>query len=155
MPELNKPAPDFSSLTQDEENISLSQFRGKKNVVLYFFPKDDTPGCTTEAIEFSALINDFDNANTVVFGVSKDTCEKHRKFIKKRELKVELIADISGEICEAYGVWGLKKFMGREYMGIKRSTFIIDKAGNLVEQNLKVKTKGHAQKMLDFVKTLS
>ncbi|MDH5353877.1 MAG: thioredoxin-dependent thiol peroxidase [Gammaproteobacteria bacterium] len=154
MPELNQPAPDFTSLNQDEESVTLSQFRGKKNVVLYFYPKDDTPGCTTEAIEFTGLIKEFEAADTVVLGVSKDSCEKHRKFIKKRELKVELIADTSGDICEKYGVWQLKKFMGREYMGINRSTFVIDKAGNLVEQDLKVKAKGHAQKMLDFVRTL-
>ena len=154
MPELNQPAPDFTSLNQDEETVALSQYRGKKNVVLYFYPKDDTPGCTTEAMEFTALIEDFAAADTVVFGVSKDTCEKHRKFIKKRDLKVELISDTSGEICEKYGVWMLKKFMGKEYMGINRSTFVIDKQGNLVEQDLKVKAKGHAQKMLDFVKTL-
>ena len=154
MPELKEPAPDFSSVNQDEEIVRLSQYRGKKNVVLYFYPKDDTPGCTTEAIEFSALIKDFDAADTVVLGVSKDTCEKHRKFIKKRELKVELIADTSGEICEAYGVWGLKKFMGKEYLGINRSTFVVDKSGNLVEQIPKVKAKGHAQQMLNFVKTL-
>lgn len=155
MPELNQPAPDFTSLNQDEETVTLSQYRGKKNVVLYFYPKDDTPGCTTEAMEFTSLIEDFAAADTVVLGVSKDTCEKHRKFIKKRELKVELISDTSGEICEKYGVWMLKKFMGKEYMGINRSTFVIDKKGNLVEQDLKVKAKGHAQKMLDFVKTLS
>jgi len=154
MPELNQPAPDFSSLNQEEESISLSQYRGKKNVVLYFYPKDDTPGCTTEAIEFSALIKDFNAADTVVLGVSKDSCEKHRKFIKKRDLKVELIADTNGEICEAYGVWGLKKFMGKEYMGINRSTFVIDKTGNMVEHIPKVKAKGHAQQMLDFVNTL-
>ena len=154
MPELNQPAPDFTSLNQDEETVALSQYRGKKNVVLYFYPKDDTPGCTTEAMEFTALIEDFAAADTVVFGVSKDTCEKHQKFIKKRELKVDLISDTSGEICEKYGVWMLKKFMGKEYMGINRSTFVIDKQGNLVEQDLKVKAKGHAQKMLDFVKTL-
>lgn len=155
MPELNQPAPDFTSLNQDEETVTLSQYRGKKNVVLYFYPKDDTPGCTTEAMEFTALIEDFAAADTVVLGVSKDTCEKHQKFIKKRELKVDLISDTSGEICEKYGVWMLKKFMGKEYMGINRSTFVIDKKGNLVEQDLKVKAKGHAQKMLDFVKTLS
>lgn len=154
MPELNQPAPDFTSLNQDEDPVTLSQFRGKQNVVLYFYPKDDTPGCTTEAIEFTALIKEFEASDTVVIGVSKDTCEKHRKFIKKRELKVELLADTSGEICEKYGIWGLKKFMGKEYMGINRSTFVIDKSGNLVEQDLKVKTKGHAQKMLDFVRTL-
>ena len=154
MPELNQPAPDFTSLNQDEKTVTLSQYRGKKNVVLYFYPKDDTPGCTTEAMEFTALIEDFAAADTVVLGVSKDTCEKHRKFIKKRDLKVELISDTSGEICEKYGVWMLKKFMGKEYMGINRSTFVIDKQGNLVEQDLKVKAKGHAQKMLDFVETL-
>ena len=154
MLELNQPAPDFTSLNQDEESVTLSQFRGKQNVVLYFYPKDDTPGCTTEAIEFTGLIKEFAAADTVVLGVSKDSCEKHRKFIKKRELKVELLADTSGEICKKYGTWGLKKFMGREYMGINRSTFVIDKTGNLVEQDLKVKAKGHAQKMLDFVRTL-
>ncbi len=154
MPELNQPAPDFSCLNQDEETVTLSQFQGKKNVVLYFYPKDDTPGCTTEAMDFTALINEFDKAETVVLGVSKDSCEKHRKFIKKRALQVELLADTDGEICEKYGVWQLKKFMGREYMGIVRSTFVIDKTGNLVEQDLKVKVKEHAQKILDFVKTL-
>jgi len=154
MPELNQPAPDFKSVNQNEEEITLSQFRGKQNVVLYFYPRDDTPGCTTEAMEFTALIKEFDKADTVVLGVSRDTVVKHQKFIKKRELKVDLIADESGEVCEAYGVWQLKKFMGREFMGIVRSTFVIDKKGLLVEQVLKVKAKGHAQQMLDFVKTL-
>lgn len=154
MPEINQLAPDFKCLNQDEETVSLSQFRGRKNVVLYFYPKDDTPGCTTEAIEFTALIKEFEKADTVVLGVSRDTCDKHRKFIKKRELKVELLADTDGEVCEKYGTWQLKKFMGREYMGIVRSTFVIDKKGILVEQDLKVKAKGHAKKMLDFVKTL-
>ncbi len=154
MLELNQPAPDFTSVNQDEEAIDLSQYVGSKNVVLYFYPKDDTPGCTTEAMEFSALMKEFKAADTMVLGVSKDSCEKHRKFIKKRDLKVDLIADTSGEICEKYGVWGLKKFMGKEYMGINRSTFVIDKIGNLVQQDLKVKAKGHAQQILDFVKTL-
>ncbi len=154
MPELNQPAPDFSSLNQDEKSVTLSQFRGKQNVVLYFYPKDDTPGCTTEAIEFTSLISEFEAADTVVLGISKDTCEKHRKFIKKRELRVQLLADTSGDICEKYGTWGLKKFMGKEYMGINRSTFVIDKQGNLVYQDIKVKARGHAQQMLDLVKTL-
>ena len=146
-------APPFTLADQSGRNVSLSDFKGK-TVVLYFYPKDDTPGCTTEAIEFTALIKEFEATDTVVLGVSKDSCEKHRKFIKKRELKVELLADTSGDICEKYSTWGLKKFMGKEYMGINRSTFVIDKKGNLVEQDLKVKAKGHAQKMLDFVKTL-
>lgn len=154
MPDLNQPAPDFTSAIQNNEEVTLSQFRGNKNVVLYFYPRDDTPGCTTEAMEFTALIKEFDQADTVVLGVSKDTCEKHQKFIKKRELEVDLIADTSGEVCEKYGVWGQKQFMGKKFMGINRSTFIIDKKGILVEQNLKVKAKGHAQQILDFVKTL-
>ena len=154
MPELNQTAPDFISLNQNEEEVTLSQFRDNRNVVLYFYPRDDTPGCTTEAIEFTALVEAFDEADTVVLGVSKDTCEKHQKFIKKRALKVDLISDTSGEVCEKYGVWGQKQFMGKKFMGINRSTFVIDKKGILVEQNLKVKAKGHAQQMLDFVKTL-
>ena len=154
MPELSQAAPDFTSVNQNEEEITLSQFRDKQNVVLYFYPRDDTPGCTTEAMEFTALIKEFAKVDTVVLGVSKDTCEKHQKFIKKRDLQVDLISDTSGEVCEKYGVWGQKQFMGKKFMGINRSTFVIDKNGILVEQNLKVKAKGHAQQMLDFVKTL-
>ena len=154
MPELNQPAPDFTSVNQNEEEVTLSQFRGKRNVVLYFYPRDDTPGCTTEAIDFTNLLGEFAAADTVVLGVSKDTVEKHQKFIKKRALKVDLIADTSGEICEKYGVWAEKQFMGKRFMGIVRSTFVIDKPGNLVEQVLKVRVKNHAQHMLDFVRTL-
>ena len=154
MPELNQPAPDFSGIDQDGKSVTLSQFRGSKNVLLYFYPKDDTPGCTTEAMDFTALKAEFDAADTVVLGVSRDSAEKHRKFIARRELGIDLIADTSGEICESYGVWGLKKFMGREYMGINRSTFVIDKQGNLAAQVLKVKVKGHAAQMLETVKAL-
>jgi peroxiredoxin len=113
MLEINQTAPEFTSENQDMENISLVQYRGRKNVVLYFYPKDDTPGCTIEANEFSALIEEFGTADTVVLGVSKDTCEKHQKFIKKFNLKVELLADTSGELCELYGTWGERKFMGK------------------------------------------
>ena len=155
MLEANQPAPDFTAINQDGEEISLAQFRGKKNVVLYFYPKDDTPGCTIEANEFTALIDQFAAADTVVLGVSKDTCEKHQKFIKKRDLKVDLLADTSGELCELYGTWGERKFMGRTYMGIGRSTFVIDKQGKLAEVNYKVKAKGHAQAMLELVQGLA
>ncbi len=154
MLEQNQPAPDFTALNQDGENISLSQYRGKKNVVLYFYPKDDTPGCTTEANEFTALIDKFGAADTVVLGVSKDSCEKHQKFINKHNLKVELLADTDGELCELYGTWGERQFMGRKYMGIGRSTFVIDKQGNLVEVNYKVKAKGHAAAILELVQGL-
>jgi len=154
MLEVNQDAPEFSAVNQDGDTVTLSQFSGKQNVVLYFYPKDDTPGCTVEANEFTALIDEFAAADTVVLGVSKDTCAKHQKFISKHGLKVELLADTEGELCELYGVWGLRKFMGREYMGIGRSTFVIDKKGKLVEVNYKVKAKGHAQAILEIVRGL-
>jgi len=155
MLEKNQTAPDFTSINQDGEKISLAQFKGSKNVVLYFYPKDDTPGCTTEATEFSAVIDKFAAADTVVLGVSKDSCEKHQKFIRKRDLKVDLLADTNGELCELYGTWGERKFMGRTYMGIGRSTFVIDKQGLLIEVNYKVKAKGHAQEILELVQGLA
>ena len=155
MLETNQNAPDFTAINQDGDSLSLAQYRGQKNVVLYFYPKDDTPGCTIEANEFTALIDQFAAADTVVLGVSKDSCEKHQKFIKKRDLKVDLLADTSGELCELYGTWGERKFMGRTYMGIGRSTFVIDKQGKLAEVNYKVKAKGHAQAILEIVQGLS
>ena len=154
MLEVNQTAPAFSAINQDEETVTLAEFASKKNVVLYFYPKDDTPGCTTEANEFTALIDEFAAADTVVLGVSKDTCAKHQKFISKHGLKVQLLADTEGELCELYGTWGLRKFMGREYMGIGRSTFVIDKQGKLVEVNYKVKAKGHAAAILEIVQGL-
>jgi len=155
MLEQNQIAPDFTSVNQAGENVSLAQFNGSKKVVLYFYPKDDTPGCTIEANEFSAVIDKFAAADTVVLGVSKDSCEKHQKFIRKRDLKVDLLADTNGELCELYGTWGERKFMGRTYMGIGRSTFVIDKQGKLVEVNYKVKAKGHAQEILELVQGLA
>ena len=154
MLEINQTAPDFSAVNQDGDTVKLADYRGKNHVVLYFYPKDDTPGCTTEANEFTALIDDFASADTVVLGVSKDSCEKHRKFISKHGLKVELLADTEGELCELYHTWGEKQFMGKQFMGILRSTFVIDKQGKLVEVNYKVKAKGHAQAILELVQGL-
>ena len=154
MLEVNQTAPAFSAIDQDGNTVTLDQYHGKQNVVLYFYPKDDTPGCTTEANEFTALIDDFAAADTVILGVSKDTCAKHQKFISKHGLKVTLLADTEGELCELYGTWGERKFMGRTYMGIGRSTFVIDKGGKLVEVNYKVKAKGHAQAILEIVQAL-
>ena len=154
MLEINQTAPDFTTTNQNDETVSLNQFKGKQHVVLYFYPKDDTPGCTVEANEFTALGAEFAAAGAVVLGVSKDSCEKHRKFITKHDLKVDLLADTSGEVCEKYGTWGERQFMGKKYMGIGRSTFVIDKNGILVEVNYKVKAKGHAQLMLDLVRAL-
>ena len=155
MLEVNQAAPEFSAINQDGETVTLSQFAGANNVVLYFYPKDDTPGCTIEANEFTALVDEFAAADTVVLGVSKDNCAKHLKFISKHGLKVELLADTEGELCELYGTWGLRKFMGREYMGIGRSTFVINKQGELVEVNYKVKAKGHAEAILEIVRALT
>ncbi len=155
MLEAGQSAPEFTSVNQDGDPVELAQFRGKQNVVLYFYPKDDTPGCTVEANEFTALLDDFAAADTVVLGVSKDSCEKHRKFIAKHGLRVELLADTDGALCEAYGTWGKRKFMGREYLGIGRSTFVIDKQGKLVHVDYRVKAKGHAAAILEIVRGLT
>ncbi|MEC9250578.1 MAG: thioredoxin-dependent thiol peroxidase [Pseudomonadota bacterium] len=146
-------APNFNMPTDGGASVDLSALKGK-NVVLYFYPKDDTPGCTTEAIDFSTLIAEFDAANTVIIGVSKDTVAKHDKFKAKHELKVVLGSDEDGAVLEAYGVWVLKKLYGREYMGIERATFLIDAAGQIAQVWRKVKVKGHAQAVLDAVRAL-
>lgn len=155
MLEAGQQAPEFTCPNQDGESVSLSQFAGEKIVILYFYPKDDTPGCTTEALDFTALIDQFDAVDAVVLGVSKDSVAKHQKFIARRELKVQLLSDEKGDLCESYGVWGLKKFMGREFMGINRTTFIIDKQGVIREVFPKVKVKGHADTVLKAVRSLA
>jgi peroxiredoxin len=132
----------------------LSDYKGKNNVVLYFYPKDDTPGCTIEANEFTRLADEFDSVDTVVMGVSKDSCESHRAFIDKYNLQVELLADTSGELCDAWGVWQEKEKNGEKKMGIVRSTFIINKQGVLVDAMYGVTAEGHAQAVLDIVRSL-
>lgn len=154
MLEKNQSAPAFSTPNQHGNTINLSDFNGDKNVVLYFYPKDDTPGCTIEANQFTELASDFAQADTVVLGVSKDSCESHQAFIDKFGLEVDLLADTSGELCDSYGVWQEKEKNGVKKMGIVRSTFIIDKAGSLVEAIYGVVADGHAQAMLDKVKSL-
>ncbi|NWG87644.1 MAG: peroxiredoxin [Hydrogenophilaceae bacterium] len=150
----NQDAPGFACADQDGQTIDLATFKGKKNVVLYFYPKDDTPGCTIEANQFTALIQEFDKLDTVVFGVSKDSCESHRAFIGKFGLKVGLLADTTGELCERYGVWQLKEKNGEKKPGIVRSTFIIDKAGRLADVEYNVTADGHAQAVLEKIKRL-
>ncbi|WP_421792909.1 peroxiredoxin [Hyphobacterium sp.] len=147
-------APAFDMPTDGDGSISLGELTGK-NVVLYFYPKDSTPGCTTEAIDFSGLINDFDAANTVVVGVSRDSVKKHDNFKTKNDLKVVLGADLDGNVTEAYGVWVEKNMYGRKYMGIQRATFLIDSAGVIQKIWPKVKVKGHAAEVLDAAKGLS
>jgi len=151
---INQPAPDFSALNQHQQTVALSDFIGHKNVVLYFYPKDDTPGCTIEANEFTQMANEFAAADTVVLGVSKDSCASHQTFIDKFSLQVELLADTSGELCEAYGVWQEKEKNGVKKMGIVRSTFIIDKQGMLAYAEYGVSPEGHAAAILEKVKSL-
>ena len=147
-------APSFSSPNQDNQTVSLSDYLGKKNVVLYFYPKDDTPGCTIEANDFTKFAKEFEALDTVVIGVSKDSCESHQAFISKYGLNVQLLADTSGELCESYGVWQEKEKQGVKKMGIVRSTFIINKDGNLQEAMYGVSAEGHAQDILQKVKQL-
>lgn len=154
MLDKGQPAPEFSSIDQDDRSLNLSDFRGKKNVVLYFYPKDDTPGCTIEANQFTELAKEFGALDAVVVGVSKDSCDSHRTFIGKYGLNLELLADTSGEVCERYGVWQEKEKGGVKKMGIVRSTFIINKEGLLEEAMYAVSADGHARTILEKVKNL-
>lgn len=146
-------APEFNLPTDEGGEISLSKLKGKI-VVLYFYPKDDTPGCTTEAIDFSSRISDFEAAGAVVVGVSKDSVKKHQNFKAKHDLKVILASDPEGEMIERYGVWVEKAMYGRTYMGIERATFVIGPDGTIRDIWRKVKVKNHADEVLVAVQTL-
>ena len=147
------PAPDFSLPDADMEMLKLSKLRGK-NVVLYFYPKDDTPGCTAEAIEFSDREDEFIKQNTVILGVSKDDCLSHAAFRDKHGLAINLLADVDGKVCDKYGVWQEKEKDGVRKMGIVRSTFVIDVEGHIRHVQYGVVAKGHAHDILNLVKTL-
>ncbi len=149
-----KTAPDFTLSDAFDKPISLSNYKGKW-VVLYFYPKDNTPGCTIEAIDFSKLKSNFEKNNAVVLGVSKDSCESHQKFIDKKGLTITLLSDPDSKVQKKYKVWQLKKMMGREYMGTVRTTFLIDPKGKIVEQWDKVKVKNHAKIVLDTLTNLN
>ncbi len=148
----NDVAPFFRSRNQNNELVSLNDYVGDKNVVLYFYPKDDTPGCTIEANDFTALANEFNALDTVVVGVSKDTCASHRDFIEKYGLNVELLADTSGDLCDSYGVWQEVEKEGVKKWKIVRSTFLINKEGIVEEALYGVNHEGHAQEILDRLK---
>ena len=150
---LGDPAPAFDLPTDTGTNARLADLAGKK-VVLYFYPKDDTPGCTTEAIAFTALTADFAAADTVVIGVSKDSVAAHAKFRAKHGLDVVLAADPEGKVVEAYGAWVEKSMYGKKYMGIDRATFLIDRAGQLAAVWRKVKVPGHAAAVLEAAQEL-
>jgi len=151
--EVGMIAPDFTLKTDGDGELALQSLRGKK-VVLYFYPKDSTPGCTTEGNDFSALYSQFSDANTVIVGASKDTVKRHDAFKAKYDFPFTLVSDEEGVLCEAYGVWVLKKNYGKEYMGIERATFLINADGTIAQVWRKVRVKEHAQNVLDAVLAL-
>ena len=148
MLKVGENAPEFCLPNQDDVEICLRDLKGKW-IVLYFYPKDNTPGCATEACGFSEALSEFNDLDAVIFGVSPDSTKKHRNFIEKKDLDITLLSDEEKIVLESYGVWQLKKMYGREYMGVVRTTFIIDPDGVIQEVFNKVKVKGH----VDAVKT--
>jgi len=145
--------PEFCLPNQDEEEICFRDIKGKW-IVLYFYPKDNTPGCTTEACDFTDALPDFEDLDAIVLGVSPDSPEKHRKFIEKKELKITLLADEEKELCNLFGIWQLKKFMGKEYMGVVRSTFILDPKGKVSAVWTKVRVKEHVPAVKEKLEAL-
>lgn len=151
---IGQSAPEFTALDRDGTSFGLQDFQGRW-LVLYFYPKDLTPGCTTEAIEFTDKLAQFQALNTQVVGISPDSIASHGKFITKHQLKIILLSDPEPQIAEDYGVWQLKKFMGKEYMGIIRSTFLIDPDGKLVQIWSNVRVKNHVDTVFEAVKSRS
>ncbi|AFZ01902.1 thioredoxin-dependent thiol peroxidase [Calothrix sp. PCC 6303] len=148
IPQPGQAAPDFSAPNQDEKITTLADYQGKW-LILYFYPKDDTPGCTTEAKDFSEYLPKFQELGAEILGVSTDLEKTHCKFINKHNLTINLLSDRLHEIADNYGVWKLKKFMGKEYMGIERSTFLITPDQKIAHAWIKVKVKAHAAAVLE------
>jgi peroxiredoxin Q/BCP len=151
--EVGQKAPEFATPNQRGEISKLADFAGQW-LVLYFYPKDNTPGCSTEAIDFTALSPQFQQLNAVILGVSPDSEKSHCRFIEKHNLTIQLLSDTEHQLAEIYQVWGLKKFMGKEYMGIKRATFLIDPQGNIAYIWSNVKVKAHAEAVLKKLEEL-
>jgi peroxiredoxin Q/BCP len=147
------PVPDVKMVGMEGKTISPTDFSGQK-LVIYFYPKDDTSGCTREAQDFTALAGEFENAGTWIIGVSKDDAVKHRKFTDKYALKVPLATDPDGSVCEAFGTWVQKSMYGRKYMGIDRATFLVDRDGVIKRIWRKVKVPGHAEEVLEAAQAL-
>lgn len=150
-----KQAPQFTLRNEKGDNVSLADFAGEKYVVLYFYPKDATPGCTTQACDFRDSYEDFSKLNAVILGVSPDDEASHTKFIENKGLPFSLLVDDNHEVSEKYGVWTLKKNFGREYMGIERSTFLISPSGEVVKEWRKVKVKGHIDDALTTLQEIT
>jgi peroxiredoxin Q/BCP len=153
MLQVGDTVPDFCLPNQDEEEMCFRDIKGRW-IVLYFYPKDNTPGCTTEACDFTAAEPDFSKLNATILGVSPDSPKKHRNFIEKKELTITLLADEEKELCNLFGVWQLKKFMGKEYMGVVRSTFIINPDGKIAAVWDKVRVKGHVDEVKEKLTAL-
>lgn len=151
--DLSDPAPGFILPASDGSEIDLSSLRGQ-NVVLFFYPRDNTPGCTQEAIGFTEALKEFEAANTKVFGVSKDSLASHEKFVTKKDLGMPLLSDENHSACEDYGVWKEKKMYGKTFMGIERSTFLIDVEGRIAGIWRKVKVDGHVAEVLEAAQAL-
>jgi peroxiredoxin Q/BCP len=147
----NDKAPEFTLQNQDGEDVSLSDFKDRW-LVLYFYPKDNTPGCTLEAKDFTCLVDEYKKLGVQVVGVSKDSVKSHVSFISKQELDLELLSDLDTKVMQKYGVWQPKKMFGKEVMGTVRSTFIIDPQSKIYKAMYKVKAKGHADKVLEILK---
>ena len=148
----NIKAPNFKLESTSGEIIELNKIKSKY-IVLYFYPKDDTPGCTLETKDFNKLLSKFKNLNSIILGISKDSIESHKKFKKKHSIKFDLLSDEEKKSIKAYKTWGKKKFMGREFMGQIRSSFVISK-GKILNEWRNVRVKGHAQEVLEFLKNL-
>ena len=146
-------APDFSLKDENGNNISRSNLEGKKTI-LYFYPKDDTPGCTIETNDFNKLLKKFNKLDCEVYGISKDDIKSHKKFKTKYKINFDLLADEEKKMIKSYKVWGKKKFMGREFMGIVRTTFLLDKKRNIVKTWKNVKVKDHAKDVLNTLESL-
>lgn len=146
-------APDFELANQDNEKVSLNDFRNRW-VVVYFYPKDDTPGCTVEAVDFTKRTEEFKKFNAVVVGISADPVKSHCSFIEKHKLGITLLSDEDKKAVDAYGVWGLKFFLGRQFFGISRSTFLINPNGKISKTWYKVKAEGHADEVLRTLKAM-
>ncbi|MEN8832734.1 thioredoxin-dependent thiol peroxidase [Pacificibacter sp.] len=143
-------APEFTLPRDGGSDMSLKDLAGRK-VVLYFYPKDNTPGCTTEALDFTALKPKFEALNTIVIGISKDSVKKHDNFCKKHDLGIPLLSDENGTMCEDYGVWQEKSMYGKTFMGIARTTYLLDETGKITHVWPKVKVKGHAEAVLEAI----
>ncbi len=153
MPDVSDTAPDFTLPRDGGGTVSLSDLRGDL-VVLFFYPRDDTPGCTKESIGFSQQLQAFADAGAQVFGISKDSVEKHDKFVAKHELTTPLLSDANDTMCEDYGVWKEKSMYGKTFLGIERSTFVVERDGKIARVWRKVKVPGHVDEVLDAVKAL-